>query len=127
MTRDLLIATDVLVEHLRGRPGAVQFMAVLRRPPWISVITAAELWAGVASEDEARVLDGLLDAAQVISVDREIARLAGELRRKHGRRSRVRLPDALIAATAMLGRAVLVTYNRRHFPMVEDLLVPERD
>jgi predicted nucleic acid-binding protein len=32
--------------------------------------------------------------------------------------------DAMLAATAQRERACLATINRRHFPMLEDLLVP---
>jgi predicted nucleic acid-binding protein len=34
------------------------------------------------------------------------------------------MPDALIAATARIHRARLVTRNTWHFPMLDDLLVP---
>jgi predicted nucleic acid-binding protein len=34
------------------------------------------------------------------------------------------MPDALIAATARIHGARLVTRNTRHFPMLDDLLVP---
>jgi predicted nucleic acid-binding protein len=34
------------------------------------------------------------------------------------------LADAIIATSAKVVGAVLVTFNQRHFPMVADLLVP---
>jgi len=36
----------------------------------------------------------------------------------------VLIPDALIAATAELHGARVVTRNARHFPMLDDLVVP---
>ena len=55
-----------------------------------------------------------------------VARLGGlywrDYRGSHG----TGLIDALIAATAAVHRARLVTRNARHFPMLEDLLVPYR-
>ena len=53
-----------------------------------------------------------------------ISRLAGgyclQYRRSHG----VGIPDALIAATAHVHGARLVTRNLQHFPMLDDVLVP---
>jgi predicted nucleic acid-binding protein len=49
-----------------------------------------------------------------------LATIAFQYRGRHG----VGIPDALIAATARAHGARLVTRNLRHFPMLDDLLVP---
>jgi predicted nucleic acid-binding protein len=55
-------------------------------------------------------------------VTHEIAEVAGRLRRK----SQMRAPDALIAATALVHGFGLVTRNRRDFEHVSRLRVRER-
>jgi predicted nucleic acid-binding protein len=44
----------------------------------------------------------------------------------HGQSHGVLIPDVLIAATAQVHGARLVTRNARHFPMLDTLLVPYR-
>lgn len=64
--------------------------------------------------DSAKVVDSLIDAlpATVQPITRPIARAAAELRALHG--TRLRLPDALVVATAIeLGAECLLTTDRR--------------
>ena len=92
--------------------------------PSVSVVTLAELYAGIRNESEHQRIEGLSAALDVRHVDVDIARLAGgyclQYRRSHG----VGIPDALIAATAHVHGARLVTRNLQHFPMLDDVLVP---
>jgi predicted nucleic acid-binding protein len=60
----------------------------------------------------------------VHNVDLDIPRLGGAYRRRYGPSHGVLILDALIAATAQVHGAHLVTRNARHFPMLDDLLVP---
>lgn len=88
------------------------------------------------TEKEVQQIEELMEAATgIIQVDSDIARLAGELRRSNndGRRAeqcptcrkrlggRLRLPDALIAATAITEDAVLVTGNIRDYKRIPNL------
>ncbi|HWE65252.1 MAG TPA: PIN domain-containing protein [Acidimicrobiales bacterium] len=54
---------------------------------------------------------------EAIPVDRAVAERAGRIRRETG----LRLPDALIAATALERGLTLTTRNRRHFEAVPGL------
>ncbi len=76
--------------------------------------------------EEEHAIELLVGVCTVFDVDREIARRAGALRRKYLGSHSVELPDALIAATSELRSARLVTLNRRHYPMLADVLVPYR-
>ena len=111
-TVDLIVDTDVLVDHLRGARRLSPGTGTLG----ISVITRAELFAG---RDEPEVLRRLLAPMVEIVVDGAIAELAGATRRGTG----VAMPDALIAATALAHRIPLMTRNRRHFDRVAGLQI----
>jgi hypothetical protein len=110
---DVLVDTDVFVDHLRGahalRPG--------RDTVAYSVITRCELFAGSAEQES--VVGRLLSAFHELPVDRGVAELAGRIRREAG----IRTPDALIAGTALTHGLTLVTRNRRDFERVSRLRV----
>jgi toxin FitB len=109
---DVLIDTDIFIDHLRG---ATELKAGKHRLHY-SVITRAELFAG-SSATEAIVR--LLAPFREIDVDRDIAERAGRIRRETG----VRLPDALIAATALERELGLATRNERDFTPVRGIRV----
>ena len=114
----LLIDTDVLVDYLRGRTEAAAYLEARTEPLLISAITVAELFAGVREGEEIRLLEQFLSAFGIVALSPEIAREGGLYRRDYGPSHGVRLADALIAATAALRPARLVTLNARHFPML---------
>ena len=101
---DVLIDTDVLIDHLRG---AVELKPGRHRVHY-SVVTRAELFAGNTAAD---LSSRLLAPFRELPVDGVIAERAGRIVREFG----VRLPDALIAATAIEHDLSVVTGNRRHF------------
>ncbi|MDZ7783808.1 MAG: type II toxin-antitoxin system VapC family toxin [Halioglobus sp.] len=120
-----LVDTDVLIDFLRGYAPAVQWMGECRNQPPISVITIAELRAGMRAGDE-RALETLFDALVAIPVDERIAGRAGDLRREFGPSHGTGLADALIAASSIMNKARLVTLNAKHYPMMKRLLQPYR-
>jgi predicted nucleic acid-binding protein len=107
---DFLVDTDVFVDHLRG---AQRFEAKSHRVHY-SVVTRAELFAGNTATD---LLSVLLAPFRELDVGRVVAERAGRLRRETG----VRLPDALIAATAIEHKLSLFTRNRLDFEKVPGL------
>jgi predicted nucleic acid-binding protein len=103
--------TNILIDYLVGREEARrEFERYTRRA--VSIVTWMELQIGSRSADEADVIDLFLREFRVIEITRQVARRAVEIRR----RTRVRLPDAIIWATAQAESAVLVTRNTKDFP-----------
>ncbi|MBC8083188.1 MAG: type II toxin-antitoxin system VapC family toxin [Hymenobacter sp.] len=119
-----LLDTDVLIDFLRGRAEAAAFLDSLIEPPFISVITVAELYAGVREGAERAALQQLISAANVLPLDEAVATAGGLWRRQYGRSHNVGLNDALIAATAENCQATLATLNVKHFPMLATVLSP---
>jgi predicted nucleic acid-binding protein len=120
----VLIDTDVLIEYLRGREKAIEYLEGLDSDLSISVISVAELFAGVKGEEEERALQQFLLAFSILPVTERVARLGGLYRRKYRPSHGTGLADALIAATAEEHGLTLVTFNRRYFPMVSGVMVP---
>ena len=114
---DLLLDSDVVIWHLRGRPAVVELVTRLADAHrlGISVIVRAEVLSGArASEVPATV--AFLDACETLAADRLVADRAAELVRGHRPRDMtVALPDALIASTGLLHGIPLYTCNARHY------------
>lgn len=124
MNERLLIDTDVSIDYLRGKVQAVDFLENLTELLLMSGITVAELYAGVREGKERTALENFIRAFEVVPIDEKIATLGGLYRRDYGKSHGVGLADALIAATAEIKQAKLVTLNQKHFPMVTGLIVP---
>lgn len=124
MAERLLTDTDVLIEYLRGRSEAVEYVEDLTSDLYLSVISVAELFAGVKGGEVEKSLEQFLQAFVILPVTEKVARLGGLYRKDYGPSHGTGLADALIAATAEENGASLATFDRRHFPMVSRLTVP---
>jgi predicted nucleic acid-binding protein len=122
-----LLDTTVAVDHLRGGQAAVDLLTSLVESDETlaaSEVVRFELVAGVR-DDELPALEQFFSAVSWIAIGEDVARTAGELARKHRRAySGIDDPDYLIAATALLLEADLLTTNVRHFPMLPSLQPP---
>jgi len=115
-----LIDTTIWVGILRGRPEARRFLrrgVRQARRPLYSVITKAEIYAGLRPGQEMRTAK-LLRRLRCVPVTEDIAEKAGEYMRLYAHTG-MELADALIAATAWAKNARLITLNARHFPMTD--------
>ena len=77
----------------------------------ISIVTWMEVLAGAHDAEEEDVIDMFLRDFTVVDLTRRIAREAVEIRRTR----RIRLPDAIVWASARSESAVLVTRNTKDF------------
>lgn len=126
MATQLLIDTDVLIDYLRDYPEAVSYVEARQEHLFISVVTVAELYAGVREGEERTRLEHFLRAFEIVPLDLHLAIQGGLYRRDYNKSHNVGLADALIAATAAQRQVPLVTLNRKHFPMLQDVIVPSQ-
>jgi predicted nucleic acid-binding protein len=124
MATPLLLDTDVLIDYLRDYPDAVSYVEAQQERLLLSVVTVAELYAGVREGEERSRLERFLRAFEIIPLDPHLAVQGGLYRRDYSKSHNVGLADALIAATATHRQVPLVTLNQKHFPMLQDVIVP---
>jgi predicted nucleic acid-binding protein len=119
-----LIDTSVVLDHLQGELKATALLSDLLARN--EVVAASEL---TRAEVLAAIRPGERDASEQffsvfswVPVNEQISRVAGDLAsdRPAGRHG-VGAVDYLIAATAMVIGAELVTTNPRRFPMLSEL------
>jgi len=103
--------SDVLIDYLQGMPQAREELARYRQPHY-SIITFMELHCGARDEAERKAVDTLLGTLTRVDLSEPVARRAVELRRT----LRLKLPDAVVLASAEVEGCILVTRNTRDFP-----------
>lgn len=119
-----LLDTNVAVDYLRGAKPAVSLLHVLADSgdvPIASELVRFELLAG-AREAEMELVEDFCSGLEWVMVDSDIAKVGGALARRYRPSfSGIEDADYLIAATALLLEAELLTTNVKHFPMFDGL------
>lgn len=114
-----LLDSDIIIWHLRGREEVTKMLRDLQRfgVPGCSALSVLEVQLGVKKGEEERT-DHFLKYLRVFDINREIASKAARLIREYkGKRVTLDIRDAVIASTCMLHDLILVTYNRKHYPI----------
>lgn len=115
----IVVDTDIFIDFLHGIPLSVQFVQEHNKDIVFSSITEAELLAGTICNEpeEKKIILQLLSQFEKIPVDNPLVQVAGDIRRIYG----TPLPDALIAATAIIHNTMLITRNLKDFEKVKEL------
>lgn len=113
----LLLDTNAVIEQLSNFSLPVPTLAY---DYGISVITEAELLrlAGIGTEEQTHI-ERILSTFHIYPVDSRIARRAAMI----GRTRKTKLPDLLIAATAIELGVTLVSRNSKDFVKIPGLKV----
>jgi len=107
---DPFFDTNILIDWLKDKPQAIAELSRYNRHR-ISRIVWTEILAGEAVETRGKVAD-LLAPFQMVEMDERIASAAANIRH----RSKMKLLDAFILATAQVNGAILITRNTKDFP-----------
>jgi predicted nucleic acid-binding protein len=105
-----LFDTNILIDYLRGLPHAQRELTRYHTHA-ISIITWMEVMAGTPDGAEAETRS-FLSAFTLVELDAPIAAQAVHLRQAH----RLKLPDAIVWASAQTRSMLLVTRDEKAFP-----------
>jgi predicted nucleic acid-binding protein len=105
-----LLDTNILIDYLRGIPAARDELNYYENKV-ISVITWMEVMAGTKASTEAQTRD-FFGGFGLVELDEEVAERAVVLRWEH----RIKLPDAIVWASAQVNGMLLVTRDEQGFP-----------
>jgi predicted nucleic acid-binding protein len=120
----MTVDTNILVDSLRGKTEAKRFLSTSKTSFSISVVSVAELYAGLRNAYELDQLQKFLTTFIIHPVDEKIAALAGKYLNQYAKSHNVGIADAMIAATAVTSGEQLATLNVKDFPMLPDVLRP---
>ena len=107
---DPFFDTNIVIDWLKRKPQAAAELARYRKHR-ISRIVWAELLAGETLGARDTIRQALANF-EIVELDARIAATAADLRH----RSRMKLIDAFILATAQVSGAILITRNTKDFP-----------
>lgn len=112
MSLKALFDTNILIDYLNGFKQAKKELDQYESRA-ISVITWIEVMAGCEAEDEAATR-AWLSTFKLITLEPPIAERAAKMRQADVTK-KIRLPDAIILATAIDSGLLLVTRNSKDF------------
>ena len=118
-----LLDSGLVIRHLRGQRRIVRFLRGMggRNRLAIATVTRLELHAGMAPT-ERYATQKLLSRFLTIPMDRDIADRAGDLIQENRNKGiTLAVPDAIIAATALVHNLTLITLNTSHFASLSGL------
>ena len=118
----ILCDTNILIEFYKNNTAIIQELRQIGSQNLaISVITRAELYYGAINKNELKRIQKHLDLLQNIPTDRSISEQFIQLMANYSLSHKLTIPDALIAATALVNDLELYTLNIKDFRFIENL------
>jgi len=118
----IFIDTNVIINYFKAEAKAINFFEKYKNKEnfGISIITKIELTSYPnLTEEELLKIEEFLKEFIIIPVDENIASICSYLRRKY----KMKLGDAIIAATAIYYNSSLLTFNIRDFKKIKELKI----
>jgi predicted nucleic acid-binding protein len=118
MGQSYLMNTNVIIDHLGGKLPAKGISFLNKLSPVISIITKIELlgWYN-APPKQLKAIAQFIDIATVLPVSESIVNETISIKQS----KKIKLPDAVIASTALLHNLILITRNIADFTGVKGL------
>ena len=110
--------TNILIDYLIGNLLAKKEIEQYHSPQ-ISIITKMEILVGVTDNEE--IIKEFLNGFNIIPLNDEIAEIAVNIRKEN----KIKIPDAIIWATAKYTDSLLITRNTKDFQgLGADIKIP---
>ena len=120
MGQQCLIDSNVIIDYLGGKipVDKREFMnAVINDMPAVSIISKIEVLGFNAPADELKLLEYFFTDVLVLEMNNQIVEQTILLRRN----TKMKTPDAIIAATALVYDLTLITRNTSDFKNIQGL------
>ena len=118
----ILCDTDVIIEFLKGNETTKKiFNKINSENIALSSITLMELFYGALNKRELNKIKRALNEFDIILLNEDITQIAIKLIENYSKSYGLKIPDALIASTAIYHDIFLWTYNIKDFRFINDL------
>jgi predicted nucleic acid-binding protein len=119
----IIIDTDILIDAGRGVSEAIACLQEIERKSTLatSVVTQMELFVGCRNKTELLEVEKFLRRFQLLPLADLISDTAVDLLRQYRLSHGLLIPDALIAATALVFDLPFISKNQRDYRFIPDL------
>lgn len=118
---EALFDTNILIDYLTGYHEAKLEIEQYQNPQ-ISIITKIEILVGATKNDN-EIIRQFLNNFSIIPLNEKIAEIAVKIRQEN----KIKLPDAIIWASAKYMNSLLITRNTKDFALhSSDIKIPYR-
>jgi len=122
MGMNMLVDSNVIIDYVSNRipeKSAKQLDIYFNSNFSVSIISKIEVLGFNTQEYELEQLESFIQLSSIVYIDEAVADKTIESRRM----KRIKLPDAIIAATALVQNCILLSHNTTDFNKIEGLQV----
>ena len=122
----ILCDTNIFIHAFNGDKNTIEELnRIGHENIALSVITVMELYQGMGNKKELEIMKKKIRYYDFIEIDIPVSKLALELVERFNLSHGLKIPDAIIAATAVVHQIELHTYNVKDFRFVPDIKLYE--
>lgn len=119
----ILVDSCIFIDIFRGNRQLYQDL--LKQKVFLNCIVFMELIQGSRDKIELKRINKFLKDFKILPITQKISRKSMELMKTYSISHGLLIPDALIAATAIIKSLPLWTFNRRDFQFIDRLILFE--
>ena len=122
MGMNMLVDSNVIIDYVSNRipeKSAKQLDIYFNSNFSVSIISKIEVLGFNTQEYELEQLESFIQLSSIVYIDEAVADKTIEIRRM----KRIKLPDAITAATALVQNCILLSHNTTDFNKIEGLQV----
>lgn len=122
MGMNMLVDSNVIIDYVSNRipeKSAKQLDIYFNSNFSVSIISKIEVLGFNTLDYELEQLESFIQLSSIVYIDEAVADKTIEIRRM----KRIKLPDAIIAATALVQNCILLSHNTTDFNKIEGLQV----
>ena len=120
----ILLDTSIVIDYLRGKTETVDYIDRTGKGSFaLNSLVIMELFVGARNKIELNQIKRELSGFNLMEINQQIADLATEIIANLGLSSGISIPDAFIAASALIYDVELKTLNLKDFRSVPGLNV----
>ena len=118
----ILVDTNIFIEYYKNNSLICNVLEHIN-PHEIAVndVICAELYVGARNKNELVDIVTDMEKLTVLAISTKISRLAVDLVKQYCLSHKLKIPDAQIAATALIYQAELLTLNKKDFTFISNL------
>ncbi len=120
MEQQYLIDSNIVIDYLAGKlpeKGMGFLNHVVNHTPIVSVITKIEVLGFPVNQETQSLLESFFADSNIINLTNDIVNKTIEIRKLN----KIKTPDAIIAATALINTFIIITRNTKDFDAIDGL------